>query len=212
MSGKVLELMRKGVQALEAKAHTSELLKVLQSEITHELSSPSFQNDQAGPPEGFALEWDAPYSQDIVLRKKCETGEEVAISALLGPDYTSDETYTRDVRMKVCVRKPGMRSFLQFDCVVFKESLTGPEFCIKNARYLQSSSSRGPSYYTGPVFSHLNPVVDSAFTEYLEARGVGGSLVNFLLLHMHRKEQNQYVNWLQKLQETVSQGESSDSS
>jgi len=57
----------------------------------------------------------------------------------------------------------------------------------------------------------LDPDLQTSFDEYLKAR-LGGSLLKFLIDHMHRKEQNLYVNWLQKLQETVSKGESSSPS
>ncbi|GAB4829945.1 hypothetical protein Ancab_019591 [Ancistrocladus abbreviatus] len=42
------------------------------------------QNFHSGSFGGFALDWDTPRSQDVVLWKKCELGEEVAVSALLG--------------------------------------------------------------------------------------------------------------------------------
>lgn len=42
---------------------------------------------------------------------------------------------------------------------------------------------------------------------YLEGKGVGEELTNFLLHHLHRKEQGQYVNWLQKLESFVAKPE-----
>lgn len=39
--------------------------------------------------------------------------------------------------------------------------------------------------------------------KYLEARGIGETLTNFLIFHLHKKEHNQYVNWLQKLKGLV---------
>lgn len=208
---KLLELMRNGRQAVTAK--TSYLIKVLQSEITRELSIPRFQNDQSGSPGDFTLEWDAPHSKDIVLRKKCETGEELAVSALLGSAYSLSGTYPWNVEMKVCVKKPGLASLLQFDCNVYmRNDSTSEYYChITSARYLQSSSSTGPRYYTGPSFRDLDPDLRTAFDEYLKTR-LGGSLLKFLIEYMHRKEQNQYVNWLQKLQEMVCNGESSSPS
>lgn len=98
------------------------------------------------------MEWDTPNSCDIVLRKKCDTGEEVAVSALLGPpDNARDGTYPRGVHMKVCIKKPGLSSLLHFGCEVTNTSHTGPEFCIYSADYLRSTSSTGPRFYKGPL-------------------------------------------------------------
>ncbi|KAK9671098.1 hypothetical protein RND81_12G007000 [Saponaria officinalis] len=194
--------MRMKRDAMEAKGLN--LLKVLQSEITHELSSPCFQNNPSGSPGDFTLEWDAPHSQDVVLRKKCDTGEEVVVSAVLGLPYTYREeaTYPRLVKMKVCIKKPGLSSLLHFDCKVF--SYDDLELRINSAQYLPSTSSTGRRFYTGPPFFEFDPEIQAAFKEYLEARGIGPTLLHFLQQHMHAKEETQYVNWLKKLQETVS--------
>lgn len=111
------------------------------------------QNNETGSPGDFTLEWDAPNSQDIVLRRKYGTGEEIAISALLGPlEYTQETTYPRVVNMKVCIKKPGLSSLLQFNCEVTNRSYAGPDFNISSASYFKSLSSTGPRYYTSPLF------------------------------------------------------------
>ncbi|XP_031256551.1 uncharacterized protein At2g39795, mitochondrial [Pistacia vera] len=184
------------------------LLKVLQSEITHELSFKRFQDIQNGPVGGFTLEYDAPQSQDVVLRRKCESGEEIAVSAMLGPDtFAREGIFPREVLMKVCVKKPGLSSMLHFDCGVSEMDGGRSEFDIHSACYLQSATCPGPSVYRGPMFSTLDRQLQGALKEYLVARGIGESLTNFLLLHLHKKEQGQYVNWLQKLESLVAKGE-----
>lgn len=201
---RALQAIVKNGEAIKAKG--LDLLKILQSEITHELSSPCFQNNQAGSPGDFTLEWDAPDSQDIVLRKRCDTGEEVAVSALLGsPECIGDGTYPRVVNMKVCIKKPGLSSLLQFDCKVINRSYTGPEFNICSATCHRSTTTNPRNYKA--LFSEVDHHLRDAFQDYLETRGIGQSLMNFLLIHMHKKEENQYVNWLQKLQRMVSQGD-----
>lgn len=78
--------------------------------------------------------------------------------------------------------------------------------CFWISTYILFTIFLTPMY---PFFcSDLDPDLRTAFDEYLKTR-LGGSLLKFLIEHMHRKEQNQYVNWLQKLQEMVSNGESS---
>lgn len=55
--------------------------------------------------------------------------------------------------------------------------------------------------------SHLDPQLQDALKEYLIAKGIGENLTSFLLHHLHKKEQGQYVNWLNKLESVVAKGE-----
>lgn len=103
------------------------------------------------------VDYDSPQSQDVVLRRKFESGEEVAVSALLGPFSSDtfereDSLYARDVLMKVCVKKPGLSSMLQFDCKIYELDGYGSEFDIKKVYYRQSPAHIGPSVYRGPSF------------------------------------------------------------
>ncbi|PON32441.1 Mitochondrial glycoprotein [Trema orientale] len=215
---KLSTILRKAKKAVQ----DFDLVEALQSEITHELSSNHFQDFESGALGNFVVEWDSSQSQDVVLRRKCKTGEEVAVSALLGPvslesavsglsapvpsgRETGDGMFPRDVLMKICVKKPGLRSVLQFDCEIYKKGSNGSGFNINNAYYLQSSV--GPvissSVYRGPIFSDLEPRLQDAFKDYLVSKGIGESLTNFLLLHLHEKEHGQYVNWLKELKSFV---------
>jgi complement component 1 Q subcomponent-binding protein len=49
----------------------------------------------------------------------------------------------------------------------------------------------------------LDSDLQDALEGYLIAKGIGENLTNFLLLHLHKKELGQYVNWLQKLESLV---------
>ncbi|KAH9648673.1 mitochondrial glycoprotein family protein [Citrus sinensis] len=127
---KASPILRKGQKALQDLS----LLKILNSEITHELSSNRFQDNQSGTLGDFKVEYDAPQSQDVVLRRKFESGEEVAVSALLGP-----ETF--------------------FDCRVTEKHIEGSDFDIRNAYYLQSSTCLGRPLYRGPMFSQRDKLL-----------------------------------------------------
>lgn len=81
------------------------------------------------------------------------SGEEVAVSALLGPEnFAREGRFPREVLMKVCIKKPGLSSILQFDCGVTEKHIGGSDFDIHNAYYLQSSTCLGRSVYRGPLF------------------------------------------------------------
>lgn len=53
----------------------------------------------------------------------------------------------------------------------------------------------------------LNYELERALKVYLVGKGIGEELTNFLMHHLHRKEQGQYVNWLQKLESFVAKPE-----
>ena len=81
------------------------------------------------------MEWDSPKSKDVFLRKKSGSGEEVAISALLGSQtFAADSGLpaATDVQMKVCIKKPGLGSILQFDCEVCSRGKDKSSFGIMN--------------------------------------------------------------------------------
>ena len=115
---------------------------------------PWMQNYQGGNPGDFVVDWDSPASQDVVLRRKCESGEEVAVSALLSPiTFRNEEgSFPRDLLMKVCVKKPGLSPVLQFDCGVFSKDHERLEFNIHSAYYIPSPACLNPSAYRGPSF------------------------------------------------------------
>lgn len=48
------------------------------------------------------------------------------------------------------------------------------------------------------MWSTLDSELQHALKEYLIAKGIGISLTNFLLHYLHKREQEQYVNWLKK--------------
>ncbi|CAN4089872.1 unnamed protein product [Withania somnifera] len=187
------------------------LLKILQSEINHELSTKPFQNDESRSFGDFVVDWDSPQFQDVVLHRICESGEEVAVSALLGADGTTENPkFPREAFMKVGVKKSGLTSMLQFDCVATAQAGDCFDLEIRNVNYipssdLDSSACKVPSI---SFFSSLDQSLRDELHKYLEARGVDKSFAESLLLHLHKKEQGQYIDWLQKLQAIVTPVES----
>ncbi|XP_009796340.1 uncharacterized protein At2g39795, mitochondrial [Nicotiana tabacum] len=190
-----------------------DLLKIVQSEINHELSAKPFQNDESRSFGDFVVDWDSPQSQDVVLRRRCESGEEVAVSALLGAESSNENVkFPREAFMKVGVKKPGLSSVLEFDCVATAQVGDGCDFEIQNVNYilssaLDSSAFKGPSF---SFFSSLDQKLQDELYKYLEARGVSKSFADSLLLHLHKKEQGQYVDWLHKLQAVVTPNDDAD--
>ncbi|CAN1124665.1 hypothetical protein LINPERPRIM_LOCUS31217 [Linum perenne] len=152
MVRRMMPVFRRAGRALE----NLNLINALRSEINHELSTPtSFQTNSIASPGDFTVDWDSSESEDVVLRRKSESGEEVAVSALLGQILPEprDPTYPRDVLMKVCVKKPGCSSLLQFDCEAYEDA----PFYIRAAYFLQSNDCPRPCAYKGPLFRYIGP-------------------------------------------------------
>ena len=102
------------------------------------------------------MDWDSQDSKDVILRKKCESGEELAISALLGDEtFLGDDCYPKEVDMKVCIKKTGLPSILQFDCKVLDQGQNKIDFHIQNAYYLKSPIDLSSSVYKGPLFRYV---------------------------------------------------------
>ncbi|XP_073027684.1 uncharacterized protein At2g39795, mitochondrial isoform X1 [Primulina eburnea] len=197
---RVTHLLRRASKSIQ----DLDLLKVLESELNHELSSVRFQGCGIGSSGDFILEWDSPWSQDVVLRKKGSAGEEVAVSALLGREaFQGDSKFPREALMKICVKKAGLNSILHFDCVASSIGEDRSDFDIRKAQYIQSISCLDSSVYKGPIFSDLDPTLQRELKQFLASRGIEENFTNFVLLHLHRKEQDQYMNWLQKLKDSM---------
>lgn len=188
-----------------AEAGDQFLLQVLQSEIAYEASRQIGWEEAAnrrllGP---FVLDWDAPDSQDVVLRRSYEQ-EEIAITALLDSNSSEEndagEILPRAVLMKVCITKPGTTSLLHFDC---RLQGYGNDAVINLVSYHPSTQSLHPSKYRGPAFWTLDYALQDAFKEFLEVRGINVELGNFLIRHLHDKEQQQYVKWLHSLDSII---------
>ncbi|CAI9099830.1 OLC1v1036712C2 [Oldenlandia corymbosa var. corymbosa] len=150
-------LSHQGVKAIE----DHDLLDILRSEINYELTSEPSKTDGNGSLGDFVIEWDSPESKDVLLRRKSTSGEEVAVSALFGgPKVEADEAnkadqespVAADVQMKVCIRKPGLSSILQFDCEVYSRGMKLSRFDIESAYCIPSASSLGSSLFRGPLF------------------------------------------------------------
>ncbi|RZC73668.1 hypothetical protein C5167_049151 [Papaver somniferum] len=187
---------------------SAELTKIIKSELKHEQNTLPYYliKNELGSVGNFTLEWDKSESKDVVLRRKNEFGEEIAVSALLGPPIAEEEEeihkkglFPNTGLMKVCIKKPGLSSILQFDCGCIGKCEGGSEFSIQNAYYLPSSSSLGDSVYRGPLFSTLDPRLQDALKDYLRARGIVEDFTDFLLHHLHKREYVHYMEWLQKL-------------
>ncbi|KAL4204387.1 hypothetical protein AMTRI_Chr01g109610 [Amborella trichopoda] len=129
------------------------LLQLLQSEIEYELSKHPSQAP-GGLFGDFVVEWDDPKSEDLLLRRRNGSEEDVAVSSLLGPEGCRGDGTLLDMKasMKVCIAKPSLSSVLQFDCSIYGEGDESSDFSINNVHYLPSVTHMRAEDYKGPSF------------------------------------------------------------
>ncbi|XP_010505941.1 PREDICTED: uncharacterized protein LOC104782649 [Camelina sativa] len=201
---KLNPIMKRGLKAVEDGG----LVKILQSEIRHEISHPRFQGAETGSLGDFKLEWDSPESQDVVLRREFDSGEEVVVSALLKPEpiiiEDDDLVFPREALAKVCIKKPGLSSILHFGCRVFETGSGCSHFDVERACFTRSLVSSPSSTYRDNFLRPVDFKLTYELRRYLISKGINEDLTNFLLCHLNKKEQDQYVNWLRKLESTMS--------
>lgn len=58
--------------------------------------------------------------------------------------------------------------------------------------------------YSGPPFAELDEDLQIAFEKFLEEREIDGELANFVPSYVFHKDQIEYTNWLQELNNFVS--------
>lgn len=155
------------------------LKKTKDGEVIHVL----FDVDEvtAAPLEG---------AEDAVIEEGLEEGYENDIDAL-------DGMFSR---VKIIVEKANTG-------LVFDVLLQGTEssFMIDNVSLEENvensiNSTYAPSnVYHGPSFSELDESLQTEFEEYLETRGLGDELAEFIVAYSEFKEENEYRNWLAKL-------------
>lgn len=107
------------------------------------------QGVETGSLGDFKLDWDSPDSQDIVLRRQFDSGEEVVVSALLQPQpiVEADTVFPREFLAKVCIKKPGLSSIMHFDCQVYETGSGCSYFDINRACFIRSLVPSRSSIY-----------------------------------------------------------------
>eukprot|EP00598_Pedospumella_elongata_P004088 CAMPEP_0184967646 /NCGR_PEP_ID=MMETSP1098-20130426/942_1 /TAXON_ID=89044 /ORGANISM="Spumella elongata, Strain CCAP 955/1" /LENGTH=245 /DNA_ID=CAMNT_0027489127 /DNA_START=42 /DNA_END=779 /DNA_ORIENTATION=+ len=86
---------------------------------------------------------------------------------------------------------------------VIIDAMASESLNINNIRYIDAAHATTDemTLYTGPNFEDLEESVQAAFYEYLTERNIDDDLSFFILAHSREKEQKEYINWLEKMQD-----------
>jgi complement component 1 Q subcomponent-binding protein len=83
--------------------------------------------------------------------------------------------------------------------ILFKCVATSTEIAIKNETFSEKPSLSVHETYSGPQFYQLDDDLQAAFYEYLRARSIDEDLSYFIVEHSQRREQKEYLRWLELL-------------
>ncbi|KAI3865896.1 hypothetical protein MKX03_024046 [Papaver bracteatum] len=158
---------------------------------------------------------DNPGEQTIILKRMFGDNECIQIDVAMpggeddldGDNEDSDDVdedghdgkgnHEFSIPMKVTISK-GDGPSLELCCFgipddidIYSISLTRPQF----------SPNQIP--YKGPEFLDLDENLRISFGEYLEVRGIDGSLANYLHKYMMKKEGKEYKEWLKSMKDFV---------
>ncbi|ORZ33319.1 mitochondrial glyco protein [Catenaria anguillulae PL171] len=191
----------------------TELLSVLNRELKYEQEN----SDKATPAflaefhakKTFSIQ-DRPGENEVVLSR--EFGSEKITLTFSIDDVANVEPIegTEEVAFPVSVViTVTKKAAADAGAVTFQTIADGGAFQITNITFnddsvLATMDTAEADYkrrgtYVGPIFDELDDNLSNAFYQYLEARGVGAELAEFIPAYVEYKEQLEYNRWLQKV-------------
>ncbi|MCE2055466.1 hypothetical protein HAX54_042688 [Datura stramonium] len=126
-----------------------------------------------------------------LLNARCENVEGDAVNS------EEESEPQPSVPLSVTVSKENGLS-LEFDVRAFPNKISICGISIKEAK-----SSSNQLDCKGPAFSLVNESLQKSFYEYLEVRGLTGSIANFLLEYVISKDTKEYTRWLKNIKNFV---------
>ena len=85
-----------------------------------------------------------------------------------------------------------------FDCCAAMHVIV-KRVAVHNVSTLLESNTDVSALYRGPDFDRLDDGFQLAFSHFLEERGIDEDMSFFILSYSQQKEQQDYVDWLQKI-------------
>ncbi|GBG00412.1 hypothetical protein Rsub_13174 [Raphidocelis subcapitata] len=186
-------------------ALSDSLQSLLQRELKHEETTYEKPGPLAsGPPAPFTLA-SAPGDGSITLKRDYE-GEEISIDASVNMQARGGG----ELRLPRAGRGRGHGHGRRWFVGLGGRGRAGPAFdelADTHNTPLLSQKPKGPAppplLNPGPAFDELADPLRDAFGAYLEARGVGEELGEWLRHALYDKEQTEYIRWLRAVGEFV---------
>jgi complement component 1 Q subcomponent-binding protein, mitochondrial len=120
-----------------------------------------------------------------------------------GDDDGADFDDNFGIDFKVTITSPDGHSALAFDCVAAMSVIIKRVSCAPSVVTASSALEGSGNTYRGPDFDRLDEGLQASFKAYLEERGIDDDMAFFILSKSQQKEQNDYLDWLHKVQTMV---------
>lgn len=162
-------------------------------------------------PEGFPFEIIDNSGDQTVILKREFAGENIQATVFVnfdGEDTSKDDednsevdnqenAVAANISLLVAIDK-GEGPVLEIGCNIGSSDLEIESMTMKSTH-----DSDGQRAYQGPEFSDLDESLQKALHKYLKARGIDGSLRDFLHEYMMSKDEREYLTWLKNVKEFV---------
>lgn len=182
----------------------SNIIRILRTEIDYQAE----YTPPDTPPSCFnffAVE-DPPGEQFVRLGRKFEGKEDIKIEATMFDGCVSvpragDDTDAEDIHLHISllvdIHKGEGSDGLGFVCSAWPDGLEIMKV------YVLCGNGMLPKAYMGPNLRNLDPKLQKALHEYLEARGVNDELSYFLHRYMINKDRIELLRWLETVKSFV---------
>ncbi|XP_057525145.1 uncharacterized protein At2g39795, mitochondrial [Amaranthus tricolor] len=182
----------------------SNIIRILRNEV-------QYQTEYAPPHEPpasfkfFSVE-DCPGEVYVRLRRNFGEKEEIKVEATMFDgcvsvpktgDYADKEDIHFHISLLIDISKGEGTDGLGFLCSAW------PDYLEIMKVYNFRESKLQPKAYMGPNIRTLDPKLQKALHEYLEARGVNDELAVFLHEYMVNKDQTELLKWLENVKSFV---------
>ncbi|KAA8916403.1 hypothetical protein TRICI_001447 [Trichomonascus ciferrii] len=123
-----------------------------------------------------------------------------------GQEESFDEDFDSPIRAKIVVEKPSgslaVEATVHDDMFLIQYVLPteSAKTAIENTAEAEHERRQ---LYQGPVFSTLDPTVQSAIERYLETRGINSEMASFIVEYAGVRENQEYIRWLEQVQKVV---------
>ncbi|XP_010459123.1 PREDICTED: uncharacterized protein At2g39795, mitochondrial-like [Camelina sativa] len=192
------------VSEMRKSAFEGNILRLIRSEIQSELDhSPPLQPEERFGP--FTVD-ERPGEQWISLRRKFGDKEDIKIEATMFdgsvPSSKSTSSNPEDVQLHITF----IVNISKGDCQTFEIMCSAwPDTIQISKFFVRKSSKNSPNAYIGPEFQEMEEELQDSVYRFLEERGIGDELAEFLHQYMKNKDKAEYIRWMETVKSYVEQ-------
>ncbi|GMH36566.1 hypothetical protein BSKO_04434 [Bryopsis sp. KO-2023] len=182
------------------KTVAQKLSETLEAELEHEEESYCEEEVlRKGPPSGFEIKEEVKEEARIVLHKK-HGEEDITIEAIFTQQPIPEPDNPDDEESSVSHKSVFSGKIAKGDDILHCEfESDGGYVDVLHAGLEKKGKDPHITAYTGPEFPELDEKLQDNFTTWLEERGIGPELGDYLIQLVHDRELKAYKDWLKSV-------------